>query len=113
MSLLKSREDHNELSKDKKNSKKEKPKDFHGGSRKTHYTQVTDHECKFCGEIGGQVATNGPNRSKIVQHFACKKFCELTCSGRLKELPSKSLCHQCLFPGAMKSDTKHATEVSK
>ena len=109
-SLLKSRTENSDTPKDKENfNKKGDVRDSQSTNRKSHYTQVTDQECKFCGETSGHVATNGPNKRKIVQYFACKKFCELSCSGRLKELTSKGLCHQCLFPGAKKSDTKHAT----
>ena len=75
--------------------------------KKTFLASTTSVDCKFCGE-GGHVATNGPNRSKIVQYFACKKFCELDCAGRFKELNAKGFCHQCLFPGADKSDARHA-----
>ena len=109
-SLLKSRSEAVDNSKDKPDSKKDPiskgPKDPKN-IKKSHYTNVSDLECKFCGETG-HVATNGPNRSKIVQYFACKKFCDLTCSGRLKQLNSKGFCHQCLFPGAKKSESKHS-----
>ena len=82
-------------------------KDLSKSTKKTYFTTAVNPECKFCGETD-HVATNGPNKTKIVQYFACKKFCELNCLGRYKELVAKGFCHQCLFPGADKSDSRHA-----
>ena len=64
-------------------------------------------KCSFCGEEG-HVLTNGPNGSSLIQYFACRKFTELNPGQRFRELRTKGLCHQCLYPGANQSDGKHA-----
>ena len=74
--LVKSRSEATDSPKDP-NDRKEKP------PQKTFHATPINVECKFCGEEG-HVATNGPNRTKIVQYFACKKFCQLSCAGRFK-----------------------------
>ena len=63
--------------------------------------------CHFCGEAG-HVPTNGPNNTLLIQYFACQKFAESNCSVRLRELRSKELCIQCLFPGAKQAEGRHA-----
>ena len=63
--------------------------------------------CHYCGETG-HVPTHGPQRKLLIQYFACEKFVNADCSERLRELRSKDLCIQCLFPGAKQSSGKHA-----
>ena len=62
--------------------------------------------CKICNATD-HVQTNGPNGSKLIQYFVCKKFVDMTPAERFTELRSKNLCFQCLFPGANKSRGKH------
>ena len=57
--------------------------------------------CSFC-EESDHVATNGPNQSKIIQYFSCRKFVEMTPKYRFAELQKKGFCFQCLYPGAEK-----------
>ena len=67
-----------------------------------------NQRCSFCNEEG-HVATNGANRTKLIQYYACKKFCDLTPARRFQELCAKGFCFQCLYPGAKKRDGRHAT----
>ena len=53
------------------------------------------------------VATIGPNGSKIVQYFVCKKFNEMTPNERFQNLRQKRYCIQCLFPGALQNRRRH------
>ena len=82
-----------------------------GGTKPlSHLSYVNDAGeplCHYCGEAG-HVATNGPNGTKLIQYFSCEKFAKSTCTERLRELRSKELCHQCLYPGAKQSVGKHA-----
>lgn len=63
--------------------------------------------CSFCNEPG-HVLTNGPYKAKLVQYFSCPKFVEMTPNQRFKELYSKRLCFQCLYPGARNDEGYHA-----
>ena len=65
-------------------------------------------QCSFCNEIG-HVQTNGPNGTSIIQYFACKKFVQMNPSQRFRELRSRGLCCQCLYPGAKQNEGKHST----
>ena len=62
--------------------------------------------CKICNATD-HVQTSGPNGSKLVQYFVCKKFVDMTPAQRFTELKNKNLCFQCLFPGADKRRGKH------
>ena len=72
-----------------------------------HDNVNTDAQCSFCNKIGHS-QTNGPNRTKIIQYFACKAFVDMTPAQRFKELCLKGYCFQCLYPGAKKGEGKHA-----
>ena len=63
-------------------------------------------KCFIC-DSTDHVLTSGPQGSKIVQYFVCKKFVDMTPSNRFAELKRKNLCYQCLFPGAQLSTGKH------
>ncbi len=63
--------------------------------------------CKICNATD-HVQTSGPNGSKLIQYFVCKKFVNMTPAQRCVELKSKNLCFQCLFPGADKRRGKHS-----
>ena len=76
----------------------------------SHYSNRDNEnklKCSICDEVGHS-QTNGPNKSKFVQYFACKNFVEMNPSQRFKELFTKGLCFQCLYPGAKNSEGKHA-----
>ena len=74
---------------------------------KSYYVcQQGDIKCSFCGETG-HAQTNGPNKTSIVQYFACKKFVDMTPEQRYKELCSKDYSVQCLYPGASQNAGKH------
>ena len=60
----------------------------------------SDSKCYFCDENENHIATNGPKCSKIVQHFTCQKFTEMTPTERYQLLRKKGYCIQCLFLGA-------------
>ena len=67
--------------------------------------------CQICDADDGSsdhVPTSGPNGSKILQYFTCKKFVLTTPAQRLKMLRDRNYCMQCLFPGADASTGKHA-----
>ena len=77
---------------------------------KSYYVcQQGDIKCSFCGETG-HAQTNGPNKTLIVQYFACKKFVDMTPEQRYKELRSKGYCVQCLYPGASQNAGQHACQ---
>jgi len=63
-------------------------------------------KCFFC-DSSDHALTSGPQGTKIVQYFVCKKFVEMSPSNRFAELKRKNLCYQCLFPGAQLSMGKH------
>ena len=82
-----------------------------GGGGGAHVVTPEDDaelRCSFCNEAG-HVTTNGPNRTKLIQYYACKKFCDMNPTRRFQELSAKGFCFQCLFPGARKRDGRHAT----
>ena len=94
--------DHGFKSDDKKNTNLKK----YG----THHTSQDGKEtkhCHFCNELG-HVQTSGPRGSSLIQYFVCKKFVEMNPSQRFRELRSKGLCFQCLYPGAHQKDGKHS-----
>lgn len=66
--------------------------------------------CFFCGE-SNHPTTNGPNKTKVVQYFACQKFVDMNPSQRFKELFKLGYCFQCLFPGAKGDEGKHAIGI--
>ena len=72
------------------------------------FTPTSQEKCSFCDEDSHHVKTNGPNGTKIIQYFACKKFHDLTPAERFRELRSRGLCCQCLYPGATQTSGKHA-----
>ena len=81
----------------------------------SHHTKSEDHnnkpptnndKCFICGEIG-HVKTNGSKGSKLTQYFSCQQFVQMTPSQRFKVIQQKSLCVQCLFPGALQTRGKH------
>eukprot|EP00794_Sanderia_malayensis_P006911 gene6911-biopygen5645 len=62
--------------------------------------------CFICGK-DDHVQTRGPRGMKLIQYFSCKTFVDMTPAERLNTLKSKSLCFQCLFPGARANQEKH------
>ena len=62
--------------------------------------------CSFCGE-SDHVATNGPNQTKVIQHFSCRTFVEMAPKYRFAELQKKGFCFRCLYPAADKNSRKH------
>ena len=62
--------------------------------------------CHFCNEDGHKT-TFGPNKTQLVQYFACEKFCNTPIDQRFRLLREKDLCHQCLFPGAKQGEGNH------
>ena len=74
---------------------------------KSHYeTNLLQSTCFICGETD-HVATNGPNNSKLIQYFSCKKFVDMNPNERFLMLKRKGLCIQCLYPGADQDVNKH------
>ena len=77
--------------------------DFHAPS---DARSTADIVCSICNETG-HIATMGPNYSKIVQYFSCKKFVDMTPAERFVAVKSKGFCFQCLLPGADAGKGKH------
>ena len=75
-------------------------------NKSSYVYQQGDMKCSFCGETG-HAQTNGPNKTSIIQYFACKKFVDMTPQQRYKELCSKVYCVQYLYPGASQNAGKH------
>ncbi|XP_066917918.1 uncharacterized protein [Clytia hemisphaerica] len=83
---------------------------------RSHYTdtEVSDptssppdqSKCFIC-DSSDHILTSGPQGTKLIQYFVCKKFVEMTPSNRFAELKRKNLCYQCLFPGAQATTGKH------
>jgi len=71
-----------------------------------NYLLPINNNCAICGAYD-HVSTNGPNGTKLIQYYTCKKFTEMTPHNRFLELRKKNLCYQCLFPGAESSTGKH------
>ena len=65
-----------------------------------------DKKCAFCDEVG-HIQLPGPRGSTLVQYFSCQKFVEMAPAQRFRELRSKGLCFQCLYPGAHHIDARH------
>ena len=105
------------------NSPKGKPEDQR--SRGGHYTDVPDEVpadapagaeghvtdeapiiCSICGK-DDHVTTTGPGYSKVVQYYSCAEFTQLSPGDRFRLLRRKSLCFQCLLPGADWNTGKH------
>ncbi|XP_066917852.1 uncharacterized protein [Clytia hemisphaerica] len=63
-------------------------------------------ECFVCGATD-HVQTNGPNGTKLVQYFACKKFVDMSPADRFQFLLTNGFCFQCLYPGANVNQGKH------
>ena len=60
-------------------------------------------KCFICDDQDGQsgnLATNGPSNTKIIQYHSCIKFAELSPANRFAVLKEKGYCFQCLYPGA-------------
>ena len=80
-------------------------------SKTNHYVMTrresSDGKCHFCDEYG-HTRTNGPKGSLIVKYFSCEKFVKMTPRQQFKELRTKGLCFQCLYPGARQSRGKHS-----
>ena len=74
-----------------------------------HYDDNSNNstKCHYCGE-SGHCTTNGAKGVPLVQYYACEKFANAPPHQRFRELRAKGLCHQCLYPGAKQTDTKHA-----
>ena len=53
----------------------------------------------FCGE-NDHIKTEGPEGTKLVEYFSCKKFAEMTPAQWFTELRRKELCMQFLYPAA-------------
>ena len=71
----------------------------------------TGEPCTICKESDGtfgHVPSSGPNGTKILQYFTCRKFVLATPAQRLKLLRDRNFCMQCLFPGADATTGKHA-----
>ena len=68
--------------------------------------QSSNIHCSICGEEG-HMDTMGPNRSRVIQYFTCKKFVEMTPAQRFHAVWNKGFCIQCLLPGAMADKGKH------
>ena len=61
-------------------------------------------KCHFCGEGGHTVVVTSKGKS-IIPYYVCKKFVELSPSGRYEKLKSLNLCTTCLLPGAVKNSS--------
>ena len=88
----------------------EPKKVFSSKPNTTHTVHIASYEdqneCFICSERG-HVTTSGPQGSKLIQYFACKKFAEMTPNERFLTLKNNNLCFLCLFPGAQQASTKH------
>ena len=90
--------------------KSEKPKDV-GGEKKKPFSganvvpPITGmSKCHFCGESGHTVVITSKGKS-IIPYYVCKKFIELSSSGRYEKLKTLNLCTTCLLPGAVKNSS--------
>lgn len=61
-----------------------------------HLCNANDHVC-----------TDGPNGSKLVPYFSCKRFVEINPCERYMLVKEKGFCKQCLFLGADQEKGKH------
>ena len=52
------------------------------------------------------IVTNGPESSKLVKYFVCKKFVEMLSWRTIQDTLEKGICLQCLFPGTKRIETK-------
>ena len=74
---------------------------------KSYYqSSNTQLKCSICDKVG-HVPTNGPNNSKLIQHFACQDFAMMTTKDRFTPIKNKGLYIQCLYPGAKQDQGKH------
>ena len=62
--------------------------------------------CSICDQ-DGHVATIGPNNTKVIQYYTCKKFVDMAPKQRFAAVKSKGLCYQCILPGADVTKGKH------
>ena len=74
---------------------------------KSHYeSSSTQLKYSTCNKFV-HVSTNGPSNSKLIQYFAYHDFAMSTPKGRFTLVKNKSLCIQCLYPGARQDQRKH------
>lgn len=52
------------------------------------------------------IVTNGPESSKLVKYFVCKKFVEVLSWRTIQDTSEKEIYFQCLFPGTKRIETK-------
>ena len=88
----------------------------HHSSQSNSGSQLTDNQlnsnpqsittCFVCGATD-HTQTNGPNGTKLVQYFACKKFVDMSPADRFQFLRTNGFCFQCLYPGAKVNQGKH------
>ena len=84
-----------------------KDKKSHDSAHPAVFTnQGQSNSCFIC-DATDHIQTNGPNGTKLIQYFVCKKFVEMTNAQRIEVLRSKNLCIQCLYPGADGRTGKH------
>ena len=74
---------------------------------KSYYqSSKTQLKCSICDEVG-RVPTSAPNNSKLIKYFACQDFAMMTPKDLFTLIKNKSLCIQCLYPGARQDQDKH------
>ena len=101
-------DDSNSNSNESQRSNRSSHYGYNGGGDNSNSSRQSQEKCSFCDEEE-HVKTNGPNGSKIIQYFACRKFHDSTPAQRFRELRSRGLCVQCLYPGATQSNGKHSS----